>query len=84
MGAAGCRPTKLRVLDLPFTAVEWVVPLDRPLMQQATPDQWVAWQRSPHAGGVDDLNEIMTLIIVGWCSLRMPDWGVHTIFTSIF
>ena len=52
MGAAGCRPTKLRVLDLPFTAVEWVVPLDRPLMQQATPDQWVAWQRSPHAGGL--------------------------------
>lgn len=41
----------MRVLDLPFTAVEWVLPSD---MLQAggdplTPAKWMVWDRSPLA-----------------------------------
>ncbi len=42
---------RVRVLDLPFTAVEWVLPSD---MLQAggdplTPAKWMVWDRSPLA-----------------------------------
>ena len=45
------RPVRVRVLDLPFTAVEWVLPSD---MLQAggdplTPAKWMVWDRSPLA-----------------------------------
>ncbi|KAA6419923.1 MAG: hypothetical protein FRX49_10113 [Trebouxia sp. A1-2] len=45
------RPVRVRVLDLPFTAVEWVLPSDMlhaggdPL----TPSKWMVWDRSPLA-----------------------------------
>lgn len=45
------RPARVRVLDLPFTAVEWLLPADMlagggdPL----TPAKWMVWDRSPLA-----------------------------------
>lgn len=45
------RPVRVRVLDLPFTAVEWVLPSESlqaggdPL----TPAKWMVWDRSPLA-----------------------------------
>ena len=47
---AGARPAKLRSLDLPFTAVEWVLPQEGPLAQVSVPSDWMVWQRSPNAG----------------------------------
>ncbi len=45
------RPVRVRVLDLPFTAVEWVLPSD--MLQGGgdalTPAKWMVWDRSPLA-----------------------------------
>ena len=45
------RPVRVRVLDLPFTAVEWVLPSD--MLQgegtPLTPAKWMVWDRSPLA-----------------------------------
>ena len=36
------RPARIRVLDLPFTAVEWVVPAHAPgSAPHADPDSWM-------------------------------------------
>lgn len=39
----------MRVLDLPFTAVEWVLPTELSQSLPATPTRWMVWQRSPRA-----------------------------------
>lgn len=43
------RPHRVRVLDLPFTAVEWVLPTELSASLPATPTKWMVWQRSPRA-----------------------------------
>lgn len=35
----GCKPMRIRVLDLPFTAVEWVVPNEA--TRNVRPDSWM-------------------------------------------
>ena len=42
------KPTRIRVLDLPFTAVEWVTPTEMPAWN-ASSDNWMVWERSPLA-----------------------------------
>ncbi len=43
------KPTRIRVLDLPFTAVEWVLPGDLATWHSAGSDSWMVWERSPLA-----------------------------------
>ncbi|BDA45713.1 probable WD repeat-containing protein 11 at C-terminar half [Coccomyxa sp. Obi] len=43
------KPTRIRVLDLPFTAVEWVLPGDLTSWHSAGSDSWMVWERSPLA-----------------------------------
>ena len=45
----GATPLRLRVLDLPFTAVEWALPGDAPALAAATEDRWLTFARSPLA-----------------------------------
>ena len=49
MGGAS-RPSRVRVLDLPFTAVEWVLPVEAAATEPMPPAEWAVWQRSPKAG----------------------------------
>ena len=43
------KPTRIRVLDLPFTAVEWVLPGDLATWHSAGSESWMVWERSPLA-----------------------------------
>ena len=43
------KPSRIRVLDLPFTAVEWVLPEDMTPAQYLGKDKWMVWERSPLA-----------------------------------
>lgn len=45
------RPARVRVLDLPFTAVEWLLPSDMLASggDPLTPAKWMVWDRSPLA-----------------------------------
>ena len=45
------RPARVRVLDLPFTAVEWLLPSDMLAApgDPLTPAKWMVWDRSPLA-----------------------------------
>ena len=43
------RPHRVRVLDLPFTAVEWMLPTELSQSLPASPTRWMVWQRSPRA-----------------------------------
>ena len=57
------RPHRVRVLDLPFTAVEWVLPTELSASLPATPTRWMVWQRSPRAvarvsSGLWDVDEL--------------------------
>lgn len=47
----GGAPRRLRVLDLPFSAVEWALPGDAPQLapQGLPPDRWALFARSPLA-----------------------------------
>ncbi len=47
--AEGMKPSRLRVLDLPFTAVEWALPGDAPALTAGTEDRWLSFARSPLA-----------------------------------
>ena len=47
--AEGAKPLRLRVLDLPFTAVEWALPGDAPTLTAGTEDRWLSFARSPLA-----------------------------------
>jgi len=43
------KPSRIRVLDLPFTAVEWVLPEELSPAQYLGQDKWMVWERSPLA-----------------------------------
>ena len=43
------KPSRIRVLDLPFTAVEWVLPEELSPAQYLGRDKWIVWERSPLA-----------------------------------
>ncbi len=43
------KPSRIRVLDLPFTAVEWVLPEEISPAQYLGQDKWIVWERSPLA-----------------------------------
>ena len=45
------RPVRVRVLDLPFTAVEWVLPseMTHASAEALSPAKWMVWERSPLA-----------------------------------
>lgn len=43
------KPSRIRVLDLPFTAVEWVLPEELTPAQYLGQDKWMVWERSPLA-----------------------------------
>ncbi|KAK9829709.1 hypothetical protein WJX72_007460 [[Myrmecia] bisecta] len=43
------RPLRVRVLDLPFTAVEWVLPSELQHSDPMAPAKWLVWERSPLA-----------------------------------
>lgn len=43
------KPSRIRVLDLPFTAVEWVLPEELTPAQFLGKDKWMVWERSPLA-----------------------------------
>eukprot|EP00884_Botryococcus_braunii_P018245 jgi/Botrbrau1/5103/Bobra.0128s0014.1 len=45
----GSWPSRVRVLDLPFTAVEWVIPGTEPPGTPAEGANWTSWDRSPNA-----------------------------------
>jgi hypothetical protein len=47
----GEAPRRLRVLDLPFSAVEWALPGDAPQLapEGLPPDRWALFARSPLA-----------------------------------
>ena len=43
------KPSRIRVLDLPFTAVEWVLPEEMSPAQYLGQEKWIVWERSPLA-----------------------------------
>lgn len=43
------RPARIRVLDLPFTAVEWVLPREAAPREPAGAERWLMLERSPLA-----------------------------------
>ena len=43
------KPSRIRVLDLPFTAVEWVLPEELDPAHFLGQDKWMVWERSPLA-----------------------------------
>ncbi len=43
------KPSRIRVLDLPFTAVEWVLPEEISPAQYLGQEKWIVWERSPLA-----------------------------------
>ncbi len=43
------RPSRIRVLDLPFTAVGWVLPEELNPAHLQGQENWMVWERSPLA-----------------------------------